>query len=85
MIRTDIVDTGAGFMEDGKKHVFEPFVSNKVHGMGVGLTISHSIVEAHYGELWGEPNPDGGAILSFTLPLADYAESPEAGLREGLA
>ena len=85
MIRTDIADTGAGFMEDGKKYLFEPFTSNKAHGMGVGLAISHSIVEAHYGELWGEPNPNGGAILSFTLPLADYDESPEGGLREGLA
>jgi PAS domain S-box-containing protein len=77
MIRTDIVDTGAGLMADGKKHLFEPFMSNKAHGMGVGLTVSRSIVEAHYGELWGEPNPDGGAILSFTLPLADQYESPE--------
>jgi two-component system, LuxR family, sensor kinase FixL len=85
MIRTDIVDTGPGFMEDGKKHLFEPFMSNKAHGMGVGLTISRSIVEAHYGELWGEPNPEGGAILSFTLPLADHYESPEASLREGRA
>ena len=85
MIRTDIADTGAGFMEDSKKHLFEPFTSNKAHGMGVGLAISHSIVEAHYGELWGEPNPDGGAILSFTLPLADYDKSPEDGFREGRA
>jgi PAS domain S-box-containing protein len=85
MIRTDIVDTGAGFMGDRKKHLFEPFTSNKAHGMGVGLTISHSIVEAHYGELWGEPNPAGGAILSFTLPLANYDESPEDGVREGRA
>ena len=77
MIRTDIADTGAGFMEDGKKHLFEPFTSNKAHGMGVGLTISRSIVEAHYGELWEEPNPDGGAILSFTLPLADCDEARE--------
>ena len=53
--------------------------------MGVGLTISHSIVEAHYGELWGEPNPDGGAILSFTLPLADFDEPLEDGFHEGLA
>ena len=85
MIRTDIVDTGAGFMQDGKKHQFEPFTSNKAHGMGVGLTFSHSIVEAHYGELWGEPNPGGGAILSFTLPLADFDESPEDDFREGRA
>ena len=85
MIRTDIVDTGAGFMQDGKKHQFEPFTSNKAHGMGVGLTFSHSIVEAHYGELWGEPNPGGGAILSFTLPLADFNKSPEDDFREGRA
>ena len=85
MIRTDIVDTGAGFPDDGKKHLFEPFMSNKAHGMGVGLTISRSIVEAHYGELWGGSNPDGGAILSFTLPLADHDELPEAGLHEGRA
>jgi two-component system sensor kinase FixL len=53
--------------------------------MGVGLTFSHSIVEAHYGELWGEPDPGGGAILSFTLPLADFDESPEDDFREGRA
>lgn len=85
MIRTDIVDTGAGFKEDAKKHLFEPFTSKKAHGMGVGLAISHSIVEAHYGELWGERNPDGGAILSFTLPLADYDETPEDEFREDRA
>jgi nitrogen fixation/metabolism regulation signal transduction histidine kinase len=85
MIRTDIVDTGTGFSEDGKKNLFEPFITNKAHGMGVGLTISRSIVEAHYGELWGEPNPDGGAILSFTLPLADHDEGPEVGFCEDRA
>ena len=85
MIRTDIADTGAGFPDDGNKHLFEPFMSNKAYGMGVGLTISRSIVEAHYGELWGEANPDGGAILSFTLPLADHDEAAEAGWREGRA
>ncbi len=85
MIRTDIADTGAGFPDDGNKHLFEPFMSNKAYGMGVGLTISRSIVEAHYGELWGEGNPDGGAILSFTLPLADHDEAAEAGWREDRA
>lgn len=44
MIRTDIVDSGAGFMEDGKKHLFEPFRSQKSHGMGVGLAISRSMI-----------------------------------------
>ncbi len=44
--------------------------------MGVGLSISKSIIEAHYGRIWGESGPDGGAVFSFTLPLA-VAESGE--------
>jgi two-component system, LuxR family, sensor kinase FixL len=39
--------------------------------MGIGLSISRMIVEAHYGRIWAEPNPQGGAIFSFTLPLVD--------------
>lgn len=70
MIRTDIADTGAGLSDD-MSLLFEPFITTKTHGLGVGLSVSHSIVEAHYGNLWAESNPGGGAILSFTLPLAD--------------
>jgi two-component system sensor kinase FixL len=71
MIRVDIADTGAGLSEEEAKILFEPFITTKTHGLGVGLSVSHSIVEAHYGKLWAESNPGGGAILSFTLPLAD--------------
>lgn len=70
LIRTDISDTGAGLSEESLSNLFEPFTTTKAHGLGVGLSISRSIVEAHYGKLWAEPNPGGGAILSFTLPLA---------------
>ncbi|MBY6240906.1 PAS domain S-box protein [Methylosinus sp. Sm6] len=70
MIRTDIADTGAGLSEEITSLLFEPFVTTKTYGLGVGLAVSRAIVEAHYGRLWAEANPGGGAILSFTLPLA---------------
>lgn len=70
MIRTDIADTGAGLSEEITSLLFEPFVTTKTYGLGVGLAVSRAIVEAHYGRLWAESNPGGGAILSFTLPLA---------------
>lgn len=71
MIRTDIIDTGAGLADDLLNELFEPFTTTKMHGLGVGLPVSRAIVEAHYGKLWAEQNPGGGARLSFTLPLAD--------------
>ncbi len=70
MIRIDIIDTGCGLTQETMARLFEPFVTTKDYGMGVGLSISRSIIEAHYGKLWAEPNPDGGAIFSFTLPSA---------------
>ena len=47
--------------------LFQPFVTNKRHGMGVGLSISRTIVEAHGGQIEVEPNPGGGTIFRFTL------------------
>jgi len=80
MIRTDIADTGAGLSEDVVNVLFEPFITTKTHGLGVGLPVSRAIVEAHYGKLWAEQNPGGGARLSFTLPLADdRLEEPADG------
>ena len=70
-IRIDVVDTGVGFSEIGKENLFEPFATSKAGGMGVGLSISRSIVEAHDGKIWAESNPGGGAVFSFVLPLAN--------------
>ena len=69
-IRIDVVDTGVGFTEMVKENLFEPFATSKAGGMGVGLCISRSIVEAHEGKMWAESNPGGGAVFSFVLPLA---------------
>ncbi|MBY6240872.1 nitrogen regulation protein NR(II) [Methylosinus sp. Sm6] len=70
-IRVDVADTGAGLSEAARASVFEPFRTMKTGGLGVGLSISRSIIAAHYGKIWAEPNPGGGAIFSFTLPLAE--------------
>jgi two-component system CheB/CheR fusion protein len=71
MIRVDIADNGSGFQPGVMERLFEPFQTTKSSGMGIGLSISRMIVEAHYGKIWAEPNPKGGAIFSFTLPLVD--------------
>ena len=70
-IRIDVVDTGVGFSEMVKENLFEPFATSKAGGMGMGLSISRSIVEAHDGKMWAESNPGGGAVFSFVLPLAN--------------
>jgi PAS domain S-box-containing protein len=68
-IRVDVIDTGCGFQELAEDGCFEPFTTTKAKGMGVGLSISRSIIKAHYGRIWAASNPGGGAIFSFTLPL----------------
>jgi two-component system sensor kinase FixL len=61
-------DNGPGFAPEIMKKLFEPFFSTKEHGLGLGLPISRSIMTAHGGELWAEPNSGGGAIFHIKLP-----------------
>nr|WP_255608977.1 PAS domain S-box protein [Methylosinus sp. Sm6] len=75
MIRVDVADTGLGLTEEARASLFEPFTTTKANGLGVGLTIARSIVEAHYGKIWAGPNRDGGATFSFTLPLGAETET----------
>ncbi|MBF0267101.1 MAG: MASE1 domain-containing protein [Alphaproteobacteria bacterium] len=70
MIEISVADNGPGMPKDVMDHLFEPFVTTKVAGMGLGLSISKSILEAHEGRLWAENAPTSGAIFRFTLPLA---------------
>jgi len=67
MVEVAVTDTGAGIDADVAAHLFQPFITTKEAGMGVGLSISRTIVEAHGGRIWAEPNPRGGAIFRFTL------------------
>jgi two-component system, LuxR family, sensor kinase FixL len=70
MIHIGVIDTGPGIAQEIADRLFQPFVTTKTQGMGVGLSICRSIVEAHGGRLWTEPNPEGGTIFRFTLPTA---------------
>jgi signal transduction histidine kinase len=64
-------DCGLGLDEQVLKHMFEPFYSTKVHGMGIGLAISRSIIEGHGGRIWAERKPVCGAIFKFRLPFGE--------------
>jgi PAS domain S-box-containing protein len=68
MIEVTVADIGPGIPREMADQLFSPFVSTKRDGMGMGLSISRSIVEAHGGQLTAEPNPMGGTIFRFTLP-----------------
>jgi signal transduction histidine kinase len=62
-----VSDSGTGF-DLGIDLVFTPFFTTKAKGMGMGLSISRSLVESHGGRLWATPNSPHGAVFSFTLP-----------------
>lgn len=70
MIEVSISDTGHGFAEGVEAHLFQTFFTTKETGMGVGLSISRSIIEAHGGRMRAEKNASGGATFRFTLPTA---------------
>ena len=69
-----VADTGHGLSDEVAAQLFVPFVTTKRHGMGVGLSISRTIVEAHGGRIWAEPAKEGGAIFRFTLPRVAVEE-----------
>jgi hypothetical protein len=69
-----VIDNGPGV--DNTETIFDAFVTTKDKGMGIGLAVSRSIVEAHDGRLWAENNPGGGATFSMALPLSSVRRTP---------
>jgi C4-dicarboxylate-specific signal transduction histidine kinase len=66
-----VADTGVGFRPGELEQLFDAFWTTKKDGIGLGLTISRSIVEANGGSIWARPNEEGGAVILFSLPVAE--------------
>jgi signal transduction histidine kinase len=73
-VDVSISDTGTGLEEELLDRIFDPFFSTKPTGLGLGLSISRSIVEAHGGRLWAAPNPGGGSTFRFSLAVPRDAQ-----------
>ena len=78
MVRISVTDTGAGIAPEIASQLFQPFVTTKPQGMGVGLSISRTIIEAHGGRIWVEANPAGGTIFRFTIRAVTKEEAGDA-------
>jgi two-component system sensor kinase FixL len=74
MVLFSVADTGPGISDAVLPKIFQPFVTTKAQGMGVGLSICRTIVEAQGGRIWVESNSEGGATFRFTLPRAEAEE-----------
>lgn len=74
MARITVADTGPGIRPDIAEQLFQPFLTTKRSGMGVGLSICRTIVEAHGGRIWAGANEGGGAVFRFTIPSVGKEE-----------
>jgi two-component system sensor kinase FixL len=81
--RVEVSDEGTGLSPEKLLKLFEPFRSSKRDGLGLGLAISRSIIEAHRGRLWAENNPDAGATFYFTLPVHESVPAANAPDKNG--
>ena len=84
-VEVRVADTGPGISPAIATQLFQPFVTTKPQGMGVGLSISRTIIEAHGGQLWADPNPEGGTIFRLTLRtgMTEYGMTEDGGLEDG--
>jgi signal transduction histidine kinase len=74
-VRLTVRDTGVGIDPVAATRLFEAFYSTKAGGMGIGLSVSRSIVESHHGQIWAAPNDGPGATFAFSLPIVSSEES----------
>jgi signal transduction histidine kinase len=73
-VRLSVTDSGVGFDPQTANKLFEAFYSTKTDGMGLGLSVSRSIIESHQGRLWAVPNNGPGATFSFSIPRSTHTK-----------
>ena len=78
MVEVAVADRGCGMTAEQAERIFVPFYTTKSEGMGMGLNICRSIIEYHDGHLWVQPNPQGGSVFRFTLPIRSECEAPQS-------
>jgi len=78
-VRLSVQDAGTGVDPQGADKLFEAFYTTKRDGMGMGLSISRSIVERHHGRIWAAPNDGPGATFSFSIPCRSEGETSIPG------
>ncbi|MFZ0294767.1 MAG: ATP-binding protein [Candidatus Sulfotelmatobacter sp.] len=79
--RLTVQDVGVGIEAHSMERLFEPFYTTKSGGMGIGLSVSRSIIESHHGRLWATPNDGPGVAFSFAIPRAPEGFAHSEGLR----
>jgi two-component system sensor kinase FixL len=77
MVQISVSDTGSGIPPEIEAQLFQPFITTKRDGMGIGLSVCRTIVEAHGGRLWAERNPGDGSTFRFTIPASESNDQPE--------
>jgi two-component system sensor kinase FixL len=75
-VEISVRDHGIGLTSEKLAKIFQPFYTTKRDGLGMGLSISRSIIEAHGGRIWAENNADRGAAFYFTVPAIDGLSTP---------
>jgi len=71
LVEIAVTDTGEGVPPDVAAQLFQPFVTTKADGMGIGLSVCRTIVESHGGRIWVDPAPEGGSVFRFSVPIAE--------------
>jgi PAS domain S-box-containing protein len=82
-VRLSVQDVGVGFEPRAVNSLFDAFYTTKSGGMGIGLSVSRSIIESHHGRIWAAPNDGPGATFSFSIPCAAEGVADAGGVRAG--